>query len=95
MSFVQKVNDSIFGNREIKIWATSKQSFDKYYPKLKDLFNILMSPDLDINLSPIDHIEIIRSNIKIYFCTNITESIRDYQFANHRIICIKNEVSIT
>lgn len=95
MTFEKIVYDPVFGNNEVKIWATSKQSFNKYYTKAKELFNLLMHPDLDISLSPVDHIEIIRSNIKFYFCLNVTETTLDYQFAGHRIICIRNVISIT
>ena len=95
MTFEQKIYDPVFGNDEIKIWATSKQSFDKYLSKAKKCYNLLNTLDLNIKLSPINHIEIVRANIRFYLCSNVTEKVLDYQLCNHRIICRKNVVSIT
>ncbi|WP_443737879.1 hypothetical protein [Treponema sp.] len=74
----KKIYDPVFCNDEIKIWATSKQSFDKYLSKAKKCYNLLNTLDLNIKLSPINHIEIVRANIRFYLCSNVTEKVLDY-----------------
>lgn len=91
----KKVYDPVFGNDEVKIWSTSKQNYDKYLSKTKELYNLLANSDIDIKLSSIDHIEIVRSNIKFYFTSTITEKVCDYYLNSHRFIFINNMVSIT
>ena len=95
MAYTIIITEPIFGKNEIKIWASSKQSYNTYFSKVKEMYNFIMNSEFDISIKPIEHIEIIRANIKFYFKSNITTSLHDYIFSNHRIICCENIISCT
>ena len=78
MAYTIIITEPIFGKNEIKIWASSKQSYNKYFSKVKEMYNFIMNSEFDISIKPIEHIEIIRANIKFYFKSNITTSLHDY-----------------
>ena len=95
MSYITKVKHPIFGKEEIKYWATSKQSYNKYFDKSIEAYNCLMNPDLDITISKIDHIEIVRAEIKFFF-TSVVSKKNVYQFScnNLYFTCIKNQIYV-
>lgn len=94
MTYSTVIKNPLFGNQEVRIWSTSKRSFNKYFSKTLEMYKLLENTELDINLSPIEHIEIIRSTIKFYFQSNVSECIYDFMTAKHRIICNNNELTI-
>jgi hypothetical protein len=56
------------GSKPVKIWATSKVTFNRYIDDVKLRYNILCGCDIEnIHLSDIDHIEIIRDEAVYYF----------------------------
>lgn len=95
MTYNTIITHSVFGKKEVKIWSTSKQSFNKYFSKTLEMYNLLMNPEMDIVLSPIEHIEIVRETIKFYFQSKVTDKLIDYMIFNHRVICNDKIIIIT
>lgn len=94
MSYSRKIKHPVFGNEEINVWATSKQSYNKYFDKFLEAYNCLMNPDLDINLSKIEHIEIVRSEIKFFFTSVVSINVRQFSYNNLYFTCIKKEICV-
>lgn len=89
------IKNPVFGEQQVKIWATSIQSFNKYFSKTLERYNLLMNPELEIVLSPIEHIEIVRKTIKFYFQLKVTDKIYDCLISKHRIICNGKIIIVT
>jgi len=66
-------NDPVWMNpKPVKIWATSKISYNRYIDDAKLRYNLLCSCEIkDIQLSDIDHIEIIRDKVDYYFSKKV------------------------
>ena len=54
-----------------------------------------MNPELEIVLSPIEHVEIVRKTIKFYFQLKVTDKIYDCLISKHRIICNGKIIIVT
>jgi hypothetical protein len=69
MTISEYDNDPVWctNNKPIKVWATSKISYNRYIDDAKIRFNLLCGPDIPLTISEIDHIEIVRNEAKYYF----------------------------
>ena len=95
MSYITKIKHPIFGNEEVKYWSTSMQSYNKYFDKSIEAYNALMNPDLDITISKIDHIEIVRSEIKFFFTSEVSnKNVYQFSYNNLYFTCIKKQVFV-
>lgn len=95
MSYSTIVKHPIFGDEEIKYWATSKQSYNKYFDKSLEAYNALMDPDLDIIISKINHIEIVRSEIKIFFTSEVSKkNVYQFSYNNLHFTCINKQIFV-
>lgn len=94
MSYITKIKHPIFGNEEIKYWATSKQSYNKYFDKSIEAYNCLLNPDLDITISKIDHIEIVRSEIKFFFTSSVSKKCFSINYNNLYFTFIDKKVCV-
>ncbi len=94
MSYITRIKHPIFGNEEVKYWATSKQSYNKYFDKSLEAYNSLMNPDLDITISKIDHIEIVRSEIKFFFTSKVSEKCFQITYNNLCFTFVDKEVFV-
>jgi hypothetical protein len=57
----------------VRIWATSKISFNRYVNDAKLRFNLLFSCDCPIYISKIDHVEIVRNEARYYFKEKVSK----------------------
>jgi hypothetical protein len=63
------------GKKPVKIWATSKITYNRYIDDVKFRYNVLCGCDISgIHLSEIDHIEIVRDQADYYFKENVSIS---------------------
>lgn len=62
-------NDPVWSSdgKPIKVWATSTISYKRYIDDAKFRFNLLCGPDINLTISEIDHVEIVRNVAKYYF----------------------------
>ncbi len=95
MTYSTKIRHPVFGNEEIKIWASSKQSYNKYFDKSLTAYNTLMNPDLDITISKIDHIEIVQSEIRIFFTSAVSKKCFSRLCNNLYFTFIDNKVYVS
>ncbi len=95
MSFSTIVKHPVFGNKEIKYWASSKQSYNKYFDKSLEAYNCLINPDLDLTISKIDHIEIVQSKIKFLFTSVVSKKCFSILYNNLYFTFIDNKVYVT
>ena len=94
MTYTTKIKNPVFGTDEIKYWATSKQSFNKYFEKSLEAYNALMDPIFDITISKIDHIEIVRSKIKLFFKSIVSKKCFNISYNNLYFTFIDNKVYV-
>jgi len=79
--------------KPVKVWATSKISFNRYIDNTKLRYSILLSLDSNLYFSELDRVEIVRDEARYYFKENVNKNIG--QLVTRGGICfvyIKNRV---
>jgi hypothetical protein len=70
MTFSTSDTDPVWcsGSKHVKIWATSKITYNRYIDDVKFRYNILCGCNIkNLHLSDLDHIEIVRDQVDYYF----------------------------
>ena len=95
MTISEYDNDPVWctNNKPIRIWATSKISYNRYIEDAKIRFNLLCGPDIQINISEIDHIEIVRNEAIYYFKKPVSNNSGEFYINGYFYVYIGNCIS--
>jgi hypothetical protein len=66
----------------IKVWATSKTSYNRYINNAKYRYNLLISLDTNLNISNLVRIQIERDLVKYFFDENVSRYAGQIQLEN-------------
>jgi hypothetical protein len=95
MSYSTNDFDPIWSDMKnpVKIWATSKTSFNRYIDDTKYRYYLLLCYESPIKLSKIDHIEIVRDEARFYFKEKFSKNVNQFYIDNNMYFYNENYVS--
>lgn len=79
-------------NKPVKIWATSKRTYNAKINFAKSDYNYLCSSEIPINLSEIDYVEITPKCIRFYFKIEVADKVFHWESEDSFISVIGNHI---
>jgi hypothetical protein len=59
--------------KPVKVWATSKVTFNRYISDTKVRYNILLSLESNLHFSELDHVDIVRDEARYHFMETVNK----------------------